>query len=691
MPDSCGGIETSLRGESRLENKQKYNHLVNLIETYTMAYNEGKPLISDDEFDALYEELKVLSLEHSEFVEKGSPIDIIISEDLGLVKIRHSVPILSLDKINSYAGIEKFVNDKMKLYHDTKFAIISKVMFIVQEKEDGLTVVTRYNDGKLIAAITRGDGEIGDNILDAVQYISSIPKIIENKDYMEVRGELRMTYAEMDRINSFIAEEDKKYTSTRNLTVGTIKNSDINVIKSRKLDFKAYEIIAGSVLDNLTTYSEVLEILKHNGFDVVLSWDPNQFEPGAEGIQAIIDIYVNGFRDQIDHAIDGLVIKVNDLSIRRHLGENRKHPYWATAYKFKNLTTTTKLKTITNQVGHMGNITPVGELEPVVIDGITISRATLHNYEYIKQKGLMIGDTVVVARANDVIPQILNPVISDRNGTEIIITAPKNCPSCSSAVVITNGSPIISCVNPDCPAQVRARVIHFASRNAMNIEGLAGKTIDKLIEKGYIKNPTSLYNLKNFQVDLGRDGFGIKTVENLIKAIENSKTRPLANFLYSLGVIGLGRTNSKLIVERYQTLNNILNCKIQEVAAIDGIGTPTATKIIMGLTSKLVDISDMKVLGVKPTEPQRTITTSGPGKISCLNIVITGTLSHARTDFERMIHTEGGALQSVVNKNTHYLVMGRNGQGTSKHNKAIQLNTPILDEFQFLNKFGLTI
>lgn len=663
---------------------EKINELRELVKKHDLAYASGKPLITDTEYDKLYMELVDLESEHPEFYDENSPTqkiyDVVVE---GLKKVTHRQPMLSQDKINDEAGLDKFINKQND-------------KIIVQQKLDGLTVVLTYQNGVLVQSVTRGNGFIGEDILHTTLNTANVPKKINFEGELEVRAEALITKDMFMKINSSIEKSEDRYKSARNLASGTVRNLNGRIAKERGLKMIIFDLIYAEGMTFKTDF-EQLQFLEQLGFDVV---DYKVFDLEVEGHTPLKDYvlnYNNKIRPTLSHDIDGLVLKYNDLELRNTLGYTAKYPRWACAFKFESLDCNTKLLSVTWSVGKLGQITPNAVLEPCEIDGITISKASLANYDDIVRRGLKIGDTVLVIRANDVIPKVVAPIVEDRTGEEKDIELITHCPICHSALEKDNSQDgeegvHLFCINSECPAQLEGKIQHFASRNALNIDGLGDKTVIQLLEKGLIHSIVDIYDLKDRTEDLlTLDKFGSKKISKLLEGIESTKEAPLSSVLYGLSIRYVGEGTAKRIANHYSSMSEILelakdeNKFYEDLLSINDVGESTAESVAnffkndinIQMISKLIE-HGLTMLSAKKEVNEETA-------IAGKTFVITGALSKSRKEFQEMIESLGGKVSGSVSKKTDFLLMGDDEEGSSKHKKALSLGTTIINEEDFMN------
>ncbi|SME50586.1 DNA ligase [Bacillus cereus] len=665
--------------------EQKIKQLREEVMKHDLLYDEGTPIITDSEYDQMYYELVSLEEKHPEFADENSPTKRIYSVVVdSLKKVKHSTPMLSQDKGHTEEDIVKFANK-------------SDDEIIVGDKEDGLTIVLKYNNGIYYEASTRGDGYIGEDVTHTVRTITNLPKKISFKGYLEVRAESVIPFSEFERINV-----DGKYKSPRNLVSGSVRTLNANIAKERGLSIIAFDLVKAEGI-TFEKDTEQLEFLKEQGFNVV---PYKVFKNTPEGIKELIQYcltYNKEVRPTIPHMIDGLVLKFNNLAVRESLGYTSKFPRWGFAFKFDSLDATTKLLNIVETVGKSGQITPNGIFEPVEIDGVTIQKASLANYDNIKERDIRIGDTIVVARANDVIPQIVSAVTELRDGTEKEILPPTCCPVCNGEVVKEEDNVHYFCINSTCSAQQERILKHFVSRNAMNIDGLGAKTVETFYEKGILSSISDIYTLKDNLDKLSvLRGFGEKKIQKMLSGIEESKHVPLSKFLYALAIPNVGSSTGKDIAKKFKTMRHLIELSKDpvvlktELMKIDGIGETVASSMVSYFeeSHNIELIEFLYSIGFSMMEEVEEIIASEEieGKI----FVITGSLSKPRNDIKKEIEARGGKVSGSVSAKTNFLVLGGYNHVTgelpeketnsSKYKNAVKFECPIISEEELFEK-----
>ncbi len=650
--------------------KQRYNELIKIINEADYNYHTlDKPTITDQEYDSLLRELFEIEENHPELIRDDSPTQRAGGQILeGFNKITHQKPMLSLSDVFNYDEIRLF-DERIKKEH-------IKPEYICEQKIDGLSVSLIYEKGILKSGATRGNGIVGEDITNNVKTIKTIPLKINKPIDIEVRGEIYMSKKVFNKINAErIKNGLEPFLNTRNLAAGSIRQLDSKIAAQRKLDSFIYHLPNPEDF-SLKTHYEALEFMKSLGFKI----NPNNKK--FNNIEDLINYieYEKAKRPTLNYDIDGLVIKLNNIDDQFKMGYTAKYPKWATAYKFPAETVLTKLKDVAFTVGRTGQITPNAILDPVIVAGSKISRATLHNIGYIKEKDLRIGDIISIHKAGDVIPEVVSPIISRRTGTEKEVEMITNCPICNTLLKQTNSKIDYFCPNNNCPARNIEGLIHFVSREAMNIEGLGEAIIEDFYNMGFIKNILDIYNLKNHQNDLIElEGFGKKSVSNLINSIEKSKSKPLENLLMGLGIKGIGEKTAKILAKKYQNIDNLINATFNDLITIKDVGNVLANNICEYFKNEdnLNLIKELKKLGINMKTNIKKLNENKyfTGK----KFVITGTLSNIkRNELKKIIENYNGEVSESVSSKTDVVIVGENPG--SKYDKAINLNIEIWND-----------
>ena len=655
--------------------KEKIDELVNKLnkagyEYYTL----DNPSITDSEYDSLLRQLESLEEKYPEYKRSDSPTQrvggTIISK---FEKVYHEKPMLSLPDVFNIEEIESF-------YNKIKNAGISP-HFVCEQKIDGLSVSLVYKNGILVSAATRGDGTVGENITHNVKTIKNVPLSLPKNINIEVRGEIFMHKDTLKKLN----EERKKngespLQNCRNAAAGSIRQLDSSVSAKRNLDVFIYHLPNPEDY-NLKTHYEALEFMKNLGFKVNTKW--NKLVTSIDEIENYITT-LSKERENLSYDIDGVVIKVDELDAQKKLGYTVKYPRWAIAYKFPNDEVYTKLEDIIFTVGRTGQITPNAVLSPVIVMGSTISRATLHNEDNVLSLGLKVGDIVAIHKAGDVIPEVIRALPERRNGTEKDFQMIKTCPICKSLLVKKNVD--YFCVNDKCPKRNIELLIHFASKNAMNIDGLGDKIIEDFYNMGYVTNIDDLYHLDKYKEDLKLlEGYGEKSVDKLLLSIENSKNNSLERLIFGLGISNVGSKTAKILAKRFENIDNIINADLETLTNIKDIGSIIASSIVnyfkenISLINKLKDLNiNMTYLGEKEVFNEN---------ISNKKFVITGTIEGIpRDEIKLFIENNGGSVIGSVSKNTDVVIVGTDPG--SKYDKAKQLNIKIINEQEIKDLMG---
>ena len=632
---------------------------------------EDAPELSDAEYDALYNELGALEAEHPELVTPDSPTQRVGGEPIeGFEEVRHGVPMLSLANARKIEELREWDARVRRLLGEDEAP-----RYVTELKIDGLAVSLRYEDGRFVRGATRGNGTVGEDVTANLGTVRSIPERLDDgpPEVLEPRGEVYMTLEDFERLNRRQEEEGKPpFANPRNAAAGSIRQLDPKIIARRPLKVYLYGIGEGGT--GFESHSGMLDALKDYG----LRSNPYRLHDSIESVMRECEEAARQ-RESLPYQIDGVVVKVDSRDQQLALGSVAKSPRWAIAYKFEPLAGRTKLLDIIVNVGRTGALTPQAVLEPVNVGGVVISRATLHNEDYVKEKGVLVGDTVVIERAGDVIPQVVRAVAEERDGSEREFTMPTHCPVCGEPVSRPEGEAVPRCVNARCPAQALEHIIHWASKTAMDIDGLGEKLATRLFDLGLIKDAADVYDLKAEQL-VPLEGFGEKSAENLIRAIERSKDQPFPRVLYALGIRHVGAVTAGLIAGRFSGSDLMRGVEVEQLTAIDGVGGIVARAVIeyFGLDDNRDLIRRLTERGLDFERVQ-----GGPsdGPLSGKRVVITGTLERPRSYFVERLEVAGGTFTSSVSKNTDYVLAGE--EAGSKLDKAKELGVPILNEAGF--------
>ncbi|MEY4057456.1 MAG: NAD-dependent DNA ligase LigA [Chitinophagia bacterium] len=649
-------------------------------------YVLNEPLISDYEYDQLYQQLISIESANTSLITPDSPSQRVgNSLNANFVTIPHLVPMLSLE--NSYNAADLIDFDRKAI----EGAGNEKLTYCVEPKFDGASISLVYENELLVRACTRGDGVAGEDITQNIKQIKSIPLSIPLADYgikqIEIRGEVIMSK------NSFAAFNEKlklkqqaPLANPRNAAAGSLRMKDPKEVGERNLDAFIYHIsyvlpIPGAKLTPLLqTHSGTLSLLWNLGFR-----SPQKERKILEGINNVID-YCISFeigRDQLPYDIDGLVIKIDDVPLQEKLGMTSHHPRWAIAYKFKARQATTIIENVEFQVGRTGAVTPVAKLQPVALGGVTVSSISMHNEEYIKEKDIRLGDTVIIERAGDVIPQIVQSISSLRKGTEKMITFPTTCPVCNAPLEKEEAEAVWRCISPLCKAQIVERIIHFVSKDAMDIKSFGEANIRKFYEIGILPNVPAVYTL-DFEKVTQLEGFGKKSIENLQAAIANSKNQPLYRLIYGLGIRFVGETTAKTVASQIQHILDLTNFTEEQLQSFEDVGVKVAKSIYAYFheESNIAMIRELESLGLNMIQ---TNTTAVDGNLAGLNFLFTGTLTQLkRAEAEAMVEARGGHILGGVSSKLNYLVVGEDAGSKLEKAKKIA-SIKIITEAEYID------
>lgn len=668
-----------------------YNHLVELrqeIQEHNYRYHVlDSPIISDAEYDQLLRELRAIEEDHPEWVTPDSPSQRVggyVSEKFE--KVSHPAPILSLANAFDGEGILAWLERIGKI--DPK---VFETDFVVEPKLDGLTVVLHYQNGLFVRGATRGDGEIGEDITANLRTVKSLPLRIpvSNDDInvpesLVVRGEVFINLDDFEELNKRQEEAGEKiYQTPRNTAAGALRNLDSSVTATRPLRLYTYAIVSSNE-EIPATQMGCLKTLRDLGFPVT----DHIFH--CNSIEEVVDVCESWIekRETLPFEIDGMVVKINDLILAESLGIVGKDPRGAIAYKFPAKEVSTTLLDIGVNVGRTGVLTPYAILEPVEVGGVIVRQATLHNFDFIEEKDIRVGDRVLIKRAGDVIPYVVGPILDARDGSEESYIIPSICPACGEPVSRIEGEVALYCVNPGCPAQIIRNIEHFVSRSTLDIVGLGIKIVEQLVEEGLVHDVADLYSLKKEEL-LSLEGFAEKKAENLLEAIEASKSQALSKFIFALGIHGVGEVVGADLANHYNSMENLMNATMDELEQIEGIGPNIAQAIVDWFShpaNQLV-LEKLKKAGMWPTLEENIVNANRPTPLSGKIFVVTGTLENfTRTGVKEFITQMGGRVTSSVSAKTDYLVAGENAG--SKLKKAEELGVTILNEAQLREMAG---
>ncbi|MBQ2889547.1 MAG: NAD-dependent DNA ligase LigA [Clostridia bacterium] len=644
---------------------EKLRELINYHSN--LYYTMDEPEISDFEYDALMSKLKKMEEENPELITPDSPTQRIGGKILdGFSEVVHSVQMQSLNDVFDRESVIDF-GEK------TETTLGEKVEYITEMKIDGLSVSLEYRDGYFFRGSTRGDGTVGEDVTENLKTIRNIPlRLTENIKYLEVRGEVFMPHSSFIRLNEIQEERDQKpFKNPRNAAAGSLRQLDSSIVAQRKLDIYVFNIqqIEGK---EIKTHKEGLSYLAQLGFKTIPDTPVcDSIEKAFDEVQKIGDM-----RPKLGFDIDGAVIKVNSLSQRERLGSTAKCPKWAVAYKYPPEIKETKLLDIVIQVGRTGVLTPNAVLESVSLAGTTVSRATLHNIDYIREKDIRIGDSVLVQKAGDIIPEVLSVVKEKRSGNEVIFNMPEKCPVCGGQVYREEGEAAVRCTSGECSAQLARNIIHFASRDAMDIEGLGPALVEKLLENKIISSVSDLYDIKKEDIS-ALDKMGEKSAQNLVDAINKSKENDLSRLIFALGIRHVGARNAQILAMHFKTMDAIMEADVEAISRVPEIGGVIAQSIVNFFKEEqnIEIIQKLRAHGLNFNCNE----VKAEGVFSGKVFVLTGTLpTLTRSEASKLITDNGGKVSSSVSKKTDYVLAGE--EAGSKLDKANALGITVITE-----------
>ena len=671
-----------------MEIKERIQKLRATIKYHSKRYYENDaPEISDFEYDKMFEELKRLESQHPEYYDPTSPTQRVGGMALDkFEKVKHEVRMGSLTDVFDFDALRAFVRHvKSEVGEDTEFSVEPKI--------DGLSVSLKYENGILTVGATRGDGITGEDVTANIKTIRSIPLELDSPLNITVRGEVYMPRASFEKLNKIKEENGETlWANPRNAAAGSLRQLDSKETAKRGLDIFVFNYQAGSLEDDtIETHAQTINKIKSLGFNTISMLTVTSDEDKI--VNAIKDLGER--RPSLSYDIDGVVIKVNSLEKRKEMGEGTSTPKWAVAYKFPPEQKTTKLLDILIQVGRTGVLTPLAELEPVKLAGTTVSRATLHNIDIIREKDIRIGDTVIVQKAGDIIPEVVGSISKDRDENSTPYEMPSVCPSCGGELHYDDADDFLEdeedftlgalrCTNPSCPAQLERNITHFASKKAMNIDGMGGKMVKLLLDNQLISDASDIYYLKKEQIE-ALDRMGEKSASNLIGAIETSKSAGLARVIYSLGIRHIGEVASAELASKFGSIEALFEATEEQICEIEDFGLIMAKSVVdfFKRASTREIINKLKDAGVVTEETVIERTSEFEG----LTFVLTGTLENmTRDEASDMIKARGGKTSSSVSKNTDYVLAGESAG--SKLTKAQALGVKIIDKEEFLKMCG---
>lgn len=649
--------------------KEKIKELTDKLNRYARLYYEQDiSEISDYEYDKMAQELKKLEAEYPEYVRPDSPLHRIGGKPLEkFEQVVHAYPMESLTDVFSYDEIRDFDNSVKERFPDA--------LYSVEVKVDGLSVCLEYENGLFVKGATRGDGAVGEDVTVNLRTIKDIPLSIEDKRHIYIRGEVYMPHTSFREINE---EREKNgqpiMANPRNAAAGSLRQLDSRICAERKLGILCFNLQNGEEL-SVSSHGESFELMESQGFKTV---SPRKATADIDEVIAFIE-KVQSERHTYNFDIDGIVIKVDDFSQREAMGSTAKAPRWAVAYKYPPEEKETVLRNISVNVGRTGVLTPNAEFDTVRLAGTSVSKATLHNMDFIRSKDIRIGDTIVVRKAGDIIPEVVRVNTGKRTGEEIEFSMPTRCPVCGAEVKEDDEQAAVKCTGAECPAQLSRRIIHYASRAAMDIEGLSEARIELLLKEGLIKNQADLYSL-NVQDVAQLERMGEKSAQNLITAIENSKGRGLAKVLFALGIDLIGQKAAKVLAQNFKNIDEIAEASREQLTAIYDFGDKMADSLMSWMSSEQGRdlVEKLKAAGVSFESLEEKTLDVLKGQ----TFVVTGTLSrYKRDEITALIEKLGGKVSGSVSKKTSYVVAGEDAG--SKLKKANELGIPVLSEDDF--------
>ena len=648
--------------------KKRISALSSQLKYHSIKYYvDDNPEIEDYEYDMMMRELRSLEEEFPQFSYEDSP-----TKNVGGVASIQFTPVAHIVKMESL--LDAFSFDELNSFDNRISSQFSDVKYSVEPKIDGLSVSLEYENGLFVRGSTRGDGVVGENVTANLMTIKSIPQKIDFNGKLEVRGEVYMSH---DSFNRLVERQEnlgeKIAKNPRNAAAGSLRQKNPKITAERELDIFVFNIqfIEGKTF---ISHIESLDFLSNLGFSVLPSY--KRCENIEEAINEIKKIGDN--RGALPFDIDGAVIKVDDISLREDIGSTSKYPKWAIAYKYPPEEKETVLQDIEINVGRTGALTPTAQFNPITLAGTTVSRAVLHNEDFIREKGIGIGDTIIVRKAGDIIPEVVGVISHAQNSA--IFKMPEFCPSCGAPVSREEDEAAIRCTNTDCPAQLLRHLIHFASRDAMDIEGLGPAVLGTLLDKGLISSTLDLYSIKTDDI-CSLEGFGNKSADNLISAINNSKNNEFYRFIYALGIRHIGNKAAKLLVNKFNTIDEVLSASVDEIASIDGFGEIMAKSVFdyfsMPQTVSMID--NFKEIGINMVSENEELSDN---RFDGKTFVLTGTLEkYKRSDAAKIIESMGGKTSSSVSKKTDFVLAG--DAAGSKLDKATELGVTIISEQEF--------
>ena len=653
--------------------KERVDELVPLLKYYTQKYFDDEQVVSDYEYDMLMRELKGIEAKYPKLIREDSPTQRVgASIKKGFAKVTHEVPLQSLQDVFTYEEIKDFDERMKKIAEENN----TELEYVVETKIDGLSAALEYKNGIFVRGATRGNGTVGEDVTENLKTIKSIPKKLNEDIDIIVRGEVFIGKAEFEKLNeNRLMDEEEQFANARNAAAGSLRQLDSKITAKRPLDIYIFNVQKSDTKE-FRTHSESLDYLENIGFNV------NPIRILCKNLDEVIKAIekIGSRREKISFGIDGAVIKVNNLKLREIIGTTYKTPKWAIAYKYPPEKKETKLKEIAFQVGRTGAITPIAILEPVVVAGSKISKTTLHNEDFVKERDIKVGDTVIIQKAGDVIPEVIGVNKEKRTGEEKEFEMPKTCPVCGAQAVREEGEAIWHCIGIECPAKLSRGIIHFVSKDAMDITGLGEAIVEELISRELIQNIADIYKLK-FEDIASLKKNGKKFAQNLIDAIETSKTRELYRLIAALGIKHVGVKLAKSLAKWYKTMDNLMTASIESLATKPDVGLITAQSIYdFFKEEQTIDlINKLKTYNVNMEYNEEQ---SEDNRFEGKTFVLTGTLENfTRDEASEIIEKFGGKTSGTVSKKTSYVLAGE--EAGSKLTKAREIGVTVITENEF--------
>lgn len=653
--------------------KERVEELVPLLKYYTQKYFDDEQVVSDYEYDMLMRELKGIEAKYPKLIREDSPTQRVgASIKKGFAKVTHEVPLQSLQDVFTYEEIKDFDERMKKIAEENN----TELEYVVETKIDGLSAALEYKNGIFVRGATRGNGTVGEDVTENLKTIKSIPKKLNEDIDITVRGEVFIGKAEFEKLNeNRLMDEEEQFANARNAAAGSLRQLESKITAKRPLDIYIFNVQKSDTKE-FRTHSESLDYLENIGFNV------NPIRILCKNLDEVIKAIekIGSRREKISFGIDGAVIKVNNLKLREIIGTTYKTPKWAIAYKYPPEKKETKLKEIAFQVGRTGAITPIAILEPVVVAGSKISKTTLHNEDFVKERDIKVGDTVIIQKAGDVIPEVIGVNKEKRTGEEKEFEMPKTCPVCGAQAVREEGEAIWHCIGIECPAKLSRGIIHFVSKDAMDITGLGEAIVEELISRELIQNIADIYKLK-FEDIASLKKNGKKFAQNLIDAIETSKTRELYRLIAALGIKHVGVKLAKSLAKWYKTMDNLMTASIESLATKPDVGLITAQSIYdFFKEEQTIDlINKLKTYNVNMEYNEEQ---SEDNRFEGKTFVLTGTLENfTRDEASEIIEKFGGKTSGTVSKKTSYVLAGE--EAGSKLTKAREIGVTVITENEF--------